>query len=519
MLIQEVLAMNVQRGRRSGRRQPGTATPDRQVNYRNLVNPFAPQALYSDDQIERIHELAKQILAKIGIRALLPRARDTYRAAGCIVDDDTMMVRIGDEIIEAAIASAPGNFVLQASDPENNISLGGKALNFMPVGGPPAFSDLDGGKQTGTRTAARNFLKLCQHFDVMHVAGPCVEAQDLALNERHLWIKLDHLTLTNKAVFTWARGTPQSMDGFEMIRIARGLSTEEFKSAHHTYTVINTNSPLQLDIPMLNGLMDFAEHNQIVVITPFTLSGAMAPVTIAGALVQQHAEFLAAQVINQLVRPGAPVVYGAFTSNVDMKSGSPAFGTPEYVKAAWGSGQLARKLGLPWRSSAPTASNAPDAQGAYETQLSLWGAIQGGSNFIAHTAGWLEGGLTASFEKFILDIEVLQMIAELCQPAKFDEDELALDAIREVGPGGHYFGCAHTMERYSTAFYNPLVSDWSNFGQWTENGSLTATQRANTIWKKLAAEFEPPVMDPGIRAELDEYIERRIAAGGALPES
>ena len=297
------------------------------------------------------------------------------------------------------------------------------------------------------------------------------------------------------------------------------MSDEEFKSAHHTYTVINTNSPLQLDIPMLNGLMDFADYNQIVVITPFTLSGAMAPVTIAGALVQQHAEFLAALVINQLVRPGAPVVYGAFTSNVDMKSGSPAFGTPEYVKAAWGSGQLARKLGLPWRSSAPTASNAPDAQGAYETQLSLWGAIQGGSNFIAHTAGWLEGGLTASFEKFILDIEVLQMIAELCQPVKFDEDELALDAIREVGPGGHYFGCAHTMERYSTAFYKPLVSDWSNFGQWTENGSLTATQRANTIWKKLVADFEPPIMDAGVRAELDDYIERRIAAGGALPES
>ena len=245
----------------------------------------------------------------------------------------------------------------------------------------------------------------------------------------------------------------------------------------------------------------------------------MAPVTIAGALVQQHAEFLAALVINQLVRPGAPVVYGAFTSNVDMKSGAPAFGTPEYVKAAWGSGQLARKLGLPWRSSAPTASNAPDAQGAYETQLSLWGAIQGGSNFIAHTAGWLEGGLTASFEKFILDIEVLQMIAELCQPVRFDEEELALDAIREVGPGGHYFGCAHTMERYSTAFYTPLVSDWSNFGQWTENGSKTATQRANTIWKKLVAEFEPPAMDAGIRAELDDYVERRIAAGGALPES
>ncbi len=511
--------MNIQRTKRSGRRGHAADAAVRQVNYRGLKNPFPPQPLYSDDQIEQIHVTAKRVLSEIGIRVLLPRARAAYRKAGCIVDDDTMMVHIGGEIIEAAVASAPREFEIIASNPANTIQLGGNSLNFMPVGGPPGFSDLDRGKQTGTRAAAQSFMKLCQHFDVMHVAGPCVEAQDLALNERHLWIKLDHLTLTNKAIFTWARGTPQSLDGFEMIRIGRDQTHEEFRAAHHTYTVINTNSPLQLDIPMLNGLMDFAEWNQVVVITPFTLSGAMAPVTIAGALVQQHAEFLAALVINQLVRPGAPVVYGAFTSNVDMRSGAPAFGTPEYVKACWGAGQLARRLGLPWRSSAPTASNAADAQGAYETQLSLWGAIQGGSNFIAHTAGWLEGGLTASFEKFILDIEVLQMVAELCAPQKFDEDELAMDAIREVGPGGHFFGCAHTMERYSTAFYTPLVSDWSNFGQWTENGSKTATQRANGIWKKIVAEFEPPALDQGIRDELDAYIARRIEEGGALPES
>jgi trimethylamine--corrinoid protein Co-methyltransferase len=511
--------MNVQRPKRSGRRGHAADAPVRVANYRGLQNPFPPQPLYSDDQIEQIHSTAKKVLSEIGIRALLPRARDAYRKAGCIVDDDTMMVQIGDEIIEAAIASAPRNFEIVASNPANSVQLGGTSLNFMPVGGPPGFSNLDHGKQTGTRAAAQNFMKLSQHFDVMHVAGPCVEAQDLALNERHLWIKFDHLTLTSKAIFTWARGTPQTMDGFEMIRMGRGQSHDEFRAAHHTYTVINTNSPLQLDIPMLNGLMDFAEWNQVVIITPFTLAGAMAPVTIAGALVQQHAEFLAALVINQLVRPGAPVVYGAFTSNVDMRSGAPAFGTPEYVKASWGAGQLARRLGLPWRSSAPTASNAADAQGAYETQLSLWGAIQGGSNIIAHSAGWLEGGLTASFEKFILDVEVLQMIAELCIPQKFDEDELAVDAIREVGPGGHFFGCAHTMERYATAFYTPLVSDWSNFGQWTQNGSKTATERANGIWKKIVAEAEPPALDEAIQDELEAYVARRIEEGGALPES
>ena len=511
--------MNIQRTKRSGRRGHGADTPSRNVSYLRLTNPYQPQPLYSGEQIERLHQASLAVLADPGIRVLLPRARDAYRKAGCIVDDDSMMVRIGADVIETAIESAPRAFELQASSPEKTIHLGGKSLNFMPVGGPPGFSDLDRGKRTGTRAAAQDFLRLCQHFDVMHVAGPCVELQDVPLNQRHLWGKFDHLTLTNKPVFTWARGTPQTMDGFEMIRIARGVSHDEFRQKHHSYTVINTNSPLQLDIPMLNGLMDFAEYNQVVIITPFTLAGAMAPVTIAGALVLQHAEFLAALTINQLVRPGAPVVYGAFTSNVDMKSGSPAFGTPEYVKASWGAGQLARKLGFPWRSSAPTASNAPDAQGAYETQLSLWGAIQGGANLVAHTAGWLEGGLTASYEKFILDVEVAQMIAEICQPAPFDEAELAVEAIREVGPGGHFFGCQHTMERYATAFYKPLVSDWSNFGQWTENGSLTATQRANKLWKKIVAEFEPPKQDPAIREELKAYVERRIAEGGALPES
>lgn len=511
--------MDIQRSRRTGRRSASTPAAVRNVNYTRLANPYQPQPLYDDEQIDRLHRAALEVLGGPGIRVLLAKAREVYRKAGCLVDDEAMMVRIGPEVVESAIKSAPNSFELQASSPDKSIHLGGNSLNFMPVGGPPGFSDLERGKQTGTRAAAQDFMRLCQHFDVMHVGGPCVEAQDLPMQERHLWIKYDNLTLTNKPLFTWARGTPITRDGFEMVRIARGLNDEEFCQKHHTFTVINTNSPLQLDIPMLNGLMDFAEHNQVVIITPFTLAGAMAPVTIAGALVLQHAEFLAALTINQLVRPGAPVVYGAFTSNVDMKSGSPAFGTPEYVRASWGAGQLARNLGLPWRSSAPTASNAPDAQGAYETQLSLWGAIQGGANVIAHTAGWLEGGLTASYEKFILDVEVAQMIAELCQPVKFDEAELALDAIREVGPGGHFFGCQHTMERYATAFYTPLVSDWSNFGQWTANGSLTATQRAGKLWKQIVAEFEPPRQDPAIAEELMAYVEKRIAAGGAQPES
>jgi trimethylamine--corrinoid protein Co-methyltransferase len=304
-----------------------------------------------------------------------------------------------------------------------------------------------------------------------------------------------------------------------MMRVMRGLSEDEFAKTPCVYTVINTNSPLILDIPMLQGLIDFAKAGQPSVITPFTLSGAMAPVTVAGAVVQQHAEFLAALVVTQLAKPGAPVVYGAFTSNVDMKSGSPAFGTPENVRAALLSGQLARYLNLPWRSSMSSASNCVDAQSIYESQMALWGATLGGANLVLHAAGWIEGGLTGSMEKFIIDVEMLQQMAELMQPVRFDEAELAFEAMKEVGSGGHFFGAAHTMERYRTAFYAPFVSDLANFGQWTEDGAKTATERANGIWKQVLQEFEPPMMDTAKLEELDEFIAKRTEEGGAPPES
>ena len=353
----------------------------------------------------------------------------------------------------------------------------------------------------------------------MHVTGPCVEPQDVPVQFRHLQSNLAYLTLTDKAPYLYARGRGQVRDSFEMFRIGYGLDEATFPSTPCCYTVINSNSPRQLDIPMCMGMIDFAAAGQVTVVTPFTLAGAMAPVTLAGALTLQHAEALAGIALTQAVRPGAPVVYGAFTSNVDMKSGAPAFGTPEYFKAALASGQLARHVGLPYRSSAPNASNAPDAQAMYETMMSLFGAVLGGCNLLLHCAGWLEGGLTASKEKFILDIEVLQMLAESFQPIAVDADEIGLEAIAETSPGGHFFGGAHTLARYRTAFYEPLVSDWANFGQWTEEGSRDATQRANEIWKQILAEFEPPPIDDAIAAELDEFVARRTAEGGAPPES
>ena len=279
-------------------------------------------------------------------------------------------------------------------------------------------------------------------------------------------------------------------------------------------SVINSSSPLRLDAPMLAGIMEMSARGQVIIMTPFTLAGAMAPVTIAGALVQQNAEALAGIAFTQVVKAGAPVVYGGFTSNVDMKSGAPAFGTPEYMKAQIIGGQLARRYNLPYRTSNTCAANTVDAQAAWESVFSLWGAIQGGGNFLLHSAGWMEGGLTASFEKTIVDVDLLQMVEAFLEPLDVSEDALGLDAMREVGPGGHYFGAAHTQARYQTAFYQPLLSDWRNFETWAEAGSPVAMQKANAVWKDTLARYQRPPMDQAVEQELDAFVARRKAEGG-----
>jgi trimethylamine--corrinoid protein Co-methyltransferase len=265
---------------------------------------------------------------------------------------------------------------------------------------------------------------------------------------------------------------------------------------------------------MIEGLIEMARAGQVMCATPFTLSGAMAPATLAGALAQQNAEALATIALAQVVAPGAPIMYGGFTSNVDMRSGAPAFGTPEYAKAALAGGQLARRYGFPYRSSNACAANAVDAQAAYESEMSTWGAVMAHTNLMMHGAGWMEGGLVASFEKFIIDVEILQMMSEFLQPLVVDEAHLAFDAISEVGPGGHFFGAAHTLERYESAFYSPLVSDWRNFETWRDAGSPTASQHANRIWKQALESFAPPPLEDSRVAELYDFVERRRAAGG-----
>ncbi len=481
----------------------------RQVNYRNLKNPLIRQPSFSEDRIEAIHDTALRVIEELGIKVLNTEARQYFKQAGAEVDEASQMVKIDRSLITSALETAPSEFVIHGATPESNVTLGGDNIAFVSVGGAPHISDLDQGKRSGTLEDTRNIIRLSEHFDVIHLQSPNVESQDIPVNLRHLEVTESQLTLSRKPLFVYSRGSAQASDCFALIRIARGLDQGEFEAKPWCYTVINTNSPRQLDVPMCQGIIDFARAGQASVITPFTLAGAMAPITMPGALVLQHAEALAGITLAQLVRPGAAVVYGSFTSNVDMKSGSPAFGTPEFVQAAFGAGQLARHIKLPWRGSAATASNAPDEQAVYEYLMSAWGSILGGVNLMVHSAGWLEGGLTASMEKFILDIEMLQTFAEIFMPLKSNDAELAFEAIASVEPGSHFFGCEHTMERYQTAFYEPLVSDGSNFGQWTENGSKTATQRANTIWKKVLNEFDAPAMDLARKEELAAYITKR----------
>ena len=509
---------------RRGRRRPAgpsAAEPavDRSQGYRHLTNPFEPLKVFSDDHVAAIHEAALTILENQGMRVLLPEGRARYARGGASVDEPSQMVRIDRGLVAAALATTPREFTLHARDPAWHLPIGGRNVVFAPTSGPPNIMDTQRGRRAGSFADFENLMKLCQSFNVIHSLGGGVEPQDVPIHVRHLETTRAMLLLTDKVPLVYARGAGQIADNFELIRIAYGLSEDEFRARAYVSCVINTNSPLQLDIPMADGIINFAAAGQVSIITPFTLAGAMAPVTVAGALTLAHAEALAGVVLAQLVRPGAPIIYGSFTSNVDMKSGSPAFGTPEYVKSSFGAGQLARYIGLPWRSSNATASNAPDAQAAYESQMSLWGALMGGCNFVLHAAGWLESGLTTSYEKFILDVEMLQMFAETFQPLGATPADLALEAVAEVGPSGHFFGCAHTMERYRTAFYAPLVSDWRNYGQWTEAGGQTATERAHQLWQDALAGYTAPARDPAVVEALDAFVARRKAEGGAPPVS
>ncbi len=491
----------------SGRR---SANVLHQLPWRSVENRFRPMEMLDPEQLEQIHLCSLRILEELGIETMNAEARDLFEKVGAEVDHDTGVVRIDRGLLESLISTAPSSVTLTPRNPEHAITLGGSHLNFTLVAGPPNVHDCERGRRSGNYRDYCDLVRLAQSLNIIHLIGNQPTApQELPASTRHLDTYHANLTLTDRTFHCTAIGAQRARDGIEMSAIARGIGMDEIVDSPAVLTVINVNSPRRFDDELASGLIEMARYGQACVITPFTLMGAMTPVTLPAALAQQNAEALFGIALTQLVRPGAPAVYGAFTSNVDMRTGAPAFGTPENTRANIAAGQLARRYDLPYRTSDANASNVVDAQAAYETEMSLWGAVLGGANLVYHAAGWLEGGLTASFEKVILDAELLQSIAEVMMPIEVDEDSLALEAMRSVEPGGHFFGTDHTMSHYETAFYTPLLSDWQNYENWEAAGSKTATERATDIWKRLLADYTEPPMDAGIREGLDDYVARR----------
>jgi trimethylamine---corrinoid protein Co-methyltransferase len=475
-----------------------------------LVNRWAPLEVLSSEQLERILQAAFRVLEEAGLEIRSAAAREVYRRAGALVDEETQMVRLGRDLIEAQLAHAPERFVLHARNAARHLHVGDNVVNFGPVNGAPNIRDLEGGRRYGSIEAFRDILKLTHTLGVLHwQGGIVVEPVDVPVATRHLLTYQAHIECSD---IVWAArgiGGVQAEDALAMSAIEHGCSIEDLAARPTLMTVTNVNSPRRVDEEILDNIMVMARHGQCVVITPFTLMGAMAPVTLAGALVQQTAEALGIIALCQLLRPGAPCVMGGFTSNVDMRTGSPAFGTPEYVHAVLASAQLGRRLKLPVRTSAVNASPTVDAQSTYETDFSLQAAILSHSHLINHAAGWLEGGLSASLEKIVVDAEVLREWAQILKPVSFEDDDLAVEAIKETAAGGHFFGAAHTLARYESAFYRPLLSDWSNFESWTEHGARNATERATVIWKKLLAGYTPPPLDPAVKEAIGAYVARR----------
>ena len=474
---------------------------------------FEPLRGVSDDELESIHLASLRVLSETGVDFLDDTSRRQLADVGCAVDGDR--VRFDPELVQQLVATAPAEFTLHAPNPERDLHIGGDVITYTSVASPPFVTGLGRDRRDGNRGDYRDLLKLGQVLNAVHtVAGYPVEPMDLHPSVRHLHATHDMLTLSDKVPFVYSLSRQRNLDAIEMTRIARGVDDTTLEGQPSLYSVINASTPLRYDTVMLHGIQEMSARNQCIVITPFTLAGAMAPVTVAGALVLQNAEALAGIAYTQVVRPGAPVIYGGFTSNVDMRSGSPAFGTPEYWQACLVGGQLARRYNVPYRSSNVNASNSVDSQSATESTIAVWGAVMGGVNLLLHGAGWLEGGLLTSFEKMVIDADLLNMVTAMLQPVTIDDAALAVEAIAEVGPAGHFFGTQHTQDRYDTEHFQPMVSSWSNFEMWDEAGRVEAHQRAETLARTLIdAHVEPPMAD-GQRMALDEFVARRVAEGG-----
>ena len=505
MNVSEERGRRRQREPRAGRGPQTTLAP-----LPTLVNPLPPVEVLPPEALARLIDAAFRLLEEAGLEFRSERVLDLLERNGAIVERGSQMARLGRDMVEHFVALAPAEIPLHARNPERSTVLGGNRININTVGSPPNVSDLERGRRPGSYTALCDLIRLNHALGVCHlVGGNVVEPIDLPVPTRHLDNLHAIFRYTDRPPMVRTVGEFRAMDAIHMAAIAHGLTLDEIRDRPCLASAFNVNSPRRVDEELLDGLIAFAEYGQVVAVTPFTLAGAMSPVTLAGALAQQTAEALAVIALSQMVRAGAPVMFGGFTSNVDMKTGAPAFGTPEYVKATLAGGQVARHFRLPYRSSNVNASNCVDAQSTYESAMSLWAVMMSHANLVHHGLGWLEGGLTASFEKTVIDAEMIRAWAETLKPIEVSDDTLAVEAIKAVPPGGHFFGEAHTLARYETAFYRPLVSDWRNFETWFEDGARTATERAHDIWKRMLAAYEEPALDPAVDEALAAFVARR----------
>jgi len=477
-------------------------------------NTMPRYEILSEDAINTLDQAWRRIVTEIGIQFRDQRSLDLFAAAGQKVEDD--IVYLDPEFVLEQVALAPAEFDMQARNPAHNVTIGGDHMVFAGAYGAP-FVREGAIRRDATIEDFRNFLKLAQGFPTLDSAGGViVEPNDLPLDSRHLDMTYALQTLTDKVYMGNVISEANAADSIAMSSILFGggkgaeAGRATIEQTPVMLNIISCNSPLRWDDRMLGALFEYAKAAQPVVLTPFILLGAMSPVTVPAALAQQLAEALSGVALTQLIRPGAPVVFGSFLSSIDMKTGSPTFGTPESVVGLFATGQLARRFKLPFRTGGTLAtSQTPDIQAGYEAMMTMMPTFLAGTNFVMHTAGWLEAGLVTSYEKFIVDMEIQQMLEAAFKPLEIDEGSIAFDAHEEVRHGGHFLGAMHTMERFRTCFYMPFLSSSDNFERWTRGGGLDGADRATKIYRDRLEAYEEPPLDPAIRAELDEYVSRR----------
>lgn len=467
--------------------------------------------ILNEEALQIIEWNAETVLEEIGVNFVEnPAALDLWKAAGADVRGER--VRIPRGLARKLCATAPRSFTQHARNPARNVEIGGRSLVLAPVYGPPFVRDMEGGRRYATIEDFRNFVKLGYMSKWLHHSGGTVcEPTDVPVNKRHLDMLLAHMTLSDKPYMGSVTEPSRAEDSIEMSKILFG---SDFVDQHTVMTsLININSPLTFDGIMMGALEVYARANQAAIISPFIVGGAMAPVTVAGTLTQVLAEVLAGVAYSQLVRAGAPVIFGAFVTSIDMNSGAPTFGTPEASHITYGAGQLARRLGLPYRSGGSfCGSKLPDAQAAYETANSLNMALLSGVNFMLHACGWLEGGLVSSYEKFVMDADQLGTLHHLAKGIIMDENGQGMEAIREVGPGGHYLGCAHTQANFKSAFWRTDLLDYKPFETWEEEGARDTQTLANIRVKKMLGDYQAPALDEGVHEALNEYVAQKKAS-------